>query len=189
MAQASFADDREPAQESRPDLEERGMQMRAAHTMNLRFSPIVAFVRIVDVNFDYGITPHITIGPKLTYIDLKPLDVSLQASAIGIEGRYHFTQAFADGAYMSALLGTLNLAASVRSSATGENLTATGSGINYALGIGYHWFWQSFNLNLGLTVGGTSIGKLEVKDSTGTTVESANSNLSSGLDFKIGFAF
>lgn len=163
----------------------------AAHadSMNLRFSPLSALIGVVDANFDFLVTPNLTIGPKLTYMNFKLFDVQLKGTAFGGEARYHFTRAFEDGGYANFVLSTINVEASAKSNTTGETATATGSGLNYGIGIGYHWFWESFNLNLGLVLGGTSASKIEVKDSTGTTVESASPNLATGLDFKIGFTF
>lgn len=60
-------------------------------------------------NFDYGITPNITIGPKLTYINLSLLGLSLKGTSLGAEGRYHFTEAFVDGGYVNAALDTINV--------------------------------------------------------------------------------
>lgn len=189
FAQASWAQDRDPAQQPKGDRTERRLPLSSAHNKNIRFSPIAALVGIIDANFDYGITPNITIGPKVTYINLSILDVAVKGTSLGAEGRYHFTQAFDDGGYLNFVLATINIEASARSKTTGTTASATGSGLNYAIGIGYHWFWESFNLNLGASVGGTSAGKIEVKDSTGSTVDSTTPNFSTGLDFKIGFTF
>lgn len=179
----TFAQDRAPAQAPRT------FKPRHEPTMNLRFNPLAALLLTVDGSFDVLVTPNVTIGPKLTYINFKLFDVQLKGLALGGEGRYHFNRAFEDGAYLNAILTTISVEASAKSNVTGETATAKGEGINYGVGVGYHWFWDSFNLNLGLVLGGTSAGKIEVKDSTGRTVESTNPNLSTGLDFKIGFTF
>lgn len=179
----ALAQDREPAQAPRE------ARVKRDPTMNLRFSPLSALILTVDGNFDFLLNPNFTAGPKLTYMNFDFLGVRLRGTAIGAEGRYHFDGAFNDGFYLNGILTTLNIEASAKSNTTGETATATASGINYGIGGGYHWFWDSFNLNLGLVLGGTSAGKIEVKDSTGTTVESAQPNLATGLDFKIGFTF
>ncbi|MBX3017233.1 MAG: DUF3575 domain-containing protein [Bdellovibrionaceae bacterium] len=183
LALPAFAQDREPAQAG------RHFKPRHEPTMNLRFNPLAALLLTVDGSFDFMITPHVTIGPKLTYINFKIFDVQLKGLALGGEGRYHFNGAFNDGVYLNGILTTISIEASAKSNLTGETATAKGEGLNYGVGLGYHWFWDSFNLNLGLVLGGTSAGKIEVKDSTGSTVESTSPNLSTGLDFKIGFTF
>lgn len=162
----------------------------AAGGFNLRVAPLVAIIGIIDLNLDYKINNNLTVGPSLSYMSLTLFDVTIKGSGFGVEGNYFFSGVYTDGFYSDFGISTLNVEASARSNSTGETAKATGNGLLYFVGGGYAWFWQSFNLNLGLNFAGTSMNKIEVKDSSGTTVESYNGRpTNAGLDFKIGFTF
>lgn len=70
---------------------------------------------------------------------------------------------------------------------------ATGSNTSmfYGLAGGYHWFWGMLNLNLGLGFMSLNIGDTEVKDGSGTVVDSVK-GIAIGLpmiDLGLGLAF
>jgi|GEM_PF-5281344 len=55
---------------------------------------------------------------------------------------------------------------------------------------GYHWFWDPFNLSLGIGYASNSEDDLRIKDNTGVTVANADLNpVSMAFDFSIGLSF
>lgn len=157
-------------------------------SLNFRFGPLATVFGVADMNLDYRLSPSWTLGPSFSYLNLRLLDVQLRGMSFGVEANYFISGAFRNSAYIDFGFATTDIEASAKSS-TGEIASATANGMNYFVGGGYHWFWGSFNLNLGLNVGTTSIGTLEIRDSTGAKVETTQPNLSTGVDFRIGFTF
>lgn len=117
------------AQSDEPSPGRAPAQAGGAKSMNFRFSPISALVGIVDANFDFVLGPNLTLGPKLTYMNFKLFDVQLKGTALGAEGRYHFSGVMTDGGYANVQLSAINIEASAKSSTTGETATASGSAI------------------------------------------------------------
>lgn len=159
-----------------------------SYDLNFRFGPLAALFGVVDTNLDYRLTPHWTLGPSFSFLNLRLLDVNLRGVSLGVESNYYFSGAYKNSAYIDVGLAVTSVDANAKSS-SGEVATASATGNNYFIGAGYHWFWDSFNLNLGFNVGSTSMGTLEIIDSTGARVESTQPNFSTGVDFRIGFTF
>jgi hypothetical protein len=59
-------------------------------------------------------------------------------------------------------------------------------------GAGYHWFWENFNLRLGLASGPLNVSSVDYRSSSGAVVQQGNLDVvgyAGGLDLAIGWAF
>ena len=155
-----------------------------ANDWNVQFAPISSLIGLIDMNVQYKLADQWTVGPTILSWNLSAADISFSASGFGVRGTYAFDKALSDGWYVSGGMGTMSFAA--KSGAYSSNV----SGTQMLVGGGYHWFWDSFNLNLGFTTGSSSVTKVEVKDASGTVVSSSSVGaLSGGLEFMIGWTF
>lgn len=166
-----------------------------ADQFNFRFSPLGLLVGTANLALDYKLSDQWSVGPQITYTDLKVgtfgslSDFSIRGTGFAVEGVYSFSASFQDGWYANASIGSNNVELKARNRSTGETLSANGSGMNLQAGGGYKWFWQSFNMNLGLTLARSSVSEIEIRDSNGVVTESYNPRLGVGIDFRMGFTF
>lgn len=159
----------------------------AGNDYNFRFSPISALVGIVNTELDVNLNSKWTVGPAFSYINLNYLDIDVKGTSIGVQSRYYFKQFKTDGWYISPKAYYASAEASITS--LGVKYTGSTSAVYLAVGSGYHWFWDSFNMNFGggLILGDTNI---EVKDSNGKKYPSTASAASSVfLEYTIGWTF
>lgn len=159
-------------------------------SINIRFSPIGLLVGMVAVKGDYLITDNIAIGGSVVYWNWSLFDNTLKVTGFGLHGTYYFNPRFQDSWYLTGGLGSSSIDATL-SPTNGTRRTASLSGITgFHVGGGYHWFWNSFNLNLGYSLGNSSATKVEYKDASGNVVDSVNvSQITGGPEFLIGWSF
>lgn len=152
---------------------------------NITFSPVAFLVGVLNADADYAVNENWTVGPQFVYMNLKIDDLKLEGSSFGGHARYYFDGVFKDGWYGAVQLSSFSL--EIEDEVDGDNAKA--SAVGYSLGGGYHWFWDSFNLRLGLTLGGTTAGEIEIKDAGGNVTDTYTPTINTGLDFAIGFTF
>ncbi len=169
-------------------------------TMNLRFSPIGLVVGLVMLDFDFKINDNWTLGPSVLLggFELTSTDsggasesIKVKAGGFGVKANYYFNGAFTDGWYLSPSIQRQSISVEVADATSSASAEVTGT-ILRAIG-GYHWFWDSFNLNLGAGFSSWSgPSKVRVTDSGGSTQDiDASSTRAAGLavDFMIGWSF
>jgi len=157
---------------------------------NFRFSPIAYLVGIINGDLDYKVSENIVIGPSLVLINLKLDEKTYNVNSFGVQGSYYFESAFKDGFYLGGNFSTIS--AEVSTLKYGPKITGSQDGTLVGLKCGYHWFWNSFNLNLGLTATSTAaMSNIKLIDNTGKTIDEVSpTKISSrGVDFAIGFTF
>lgn len=154
-------------------------------TWNIQFSPVAFLVGILNVDVDYALNSNWTVGPQGLTMSYKYNDIKVSGSSFGAHARYYFDKVYSDGWYGSGQIGSFSL--KVEDESNGDHAEA--SGMAYSLGGGYHWFWETFNLRLGLVGGSTSVGKIEIKDAGGNVTDTYTPSFNTGIDFAIGFAF
>lgn len=149
-------------------------------TYNIRIYPLSLLIGSVSADFDIAVSPYWTVGPSLTYWDFK-LDqasgfssgVHLREFRIGARGNYYTHGVYTDGIYIGPSLDYSNLHADVTDS-SGTNVSASVGVLSVTALVGYAWFWNSFNTQLG--IGGTlGLGPTHV------SVQSASSNSSTDV--------
>ncbi len=156
---------------------------------NIRLSPFAFLLGALNAQVDYRLDDNWTAGPNFLYWNGSLLDWKVKATGFGASAKYAFDGAYSDSFYLGGGLGFSSVEVSIVSLGVTYTGSATGTGI-IATG-GYQWFWDNFNLNLGLTLGTSSVSDIEVKDSNGGKYnESSNAPSSStGLDFLMGYKF
>ncbi len=102
-----------------------------------------------------------------------------------------------DSWYFNIFAGQINLT-QTRTNDSLPNRVGKATGTFVCGGLGYHWFWQHFNLRLGVAAGKVNYQKVDFKDSSGFTVETADPfpdasedylKTAGGFDLAIGWAF
>lgn len=163
----------------------------AEGNFNFEFSPVGILIGAANGSLGIKVNENFLVGPEFLYWNVHILDVDVKASSFGGFARYYFDGNFKDGWYVGGSIASGSLEVSADDEITDETLSAKASGTFYNFGGGYHWFWDSFNINLGLMLGGSSIGEVEIKDQNGNVEETydASGGLSGGLVFNLGFVF
>ena len=161
------------------------LSVKAEDRFNLTSNALGHAIGFFNLEFSYKISDHWTLG--LTYADgkTKVNDIDISGSTSGIITRRYFLPAFDKSSwYLVGSADKRNLYAN----STDSNKTYTGVYKDwvYSAGAGYHWFWDSFNISLGLLV--TNQTTLKLKDSNGFEYKN-QINPSVGIDFTIGGKF
>lgn len=160
-----------------------------SHNLNFRFSPILLLVGAIHGVVDYKVTNNVVVGGEIMTWNLSFSDYTFKASGFGASAKYYFDQAYVDGWYAGGRFVSSSFEATAKDS-LGNKESASASGTSFGAIGGYHWFWDSFNLNLGATIVSSSVTSVDVKDSNGVVVRKVdNPGASAGLDFMLGFTF
>lgn len=154
---------------------------------NLHFSPLGLLIGGLNGGVDYRITEDWAVGPEISYYSLSLGDVTVKAMGAAARGIYGFNGAFEDGGYFGAGLGFSSVEASATS--LGTTYSASVSAPVYNLGLGYQWFWSSFNIRLGGVISGVLADKIVIKDNSGNEVSSYSTSAGLGILFDFGFVF
>jgi hypothetical protein len=164
-------------------------------TMNVRISPLLLLAGGISAHFDYKIDPNWTIGIEGYYYhatvnqtgDLTS-DVSINSFAGAVRANYFFNGTFKDGVYLAPSIGD-------------EGVTATSSDITGSLSanvnipyvgllVGYGWFWDNFNVMLGLGFKAPlGNSKIVVRDQAGNNEASATVGIGLDAEGSIGWTF
>ena len=156
---------------------------------NFRFSPIGALLGMVNVEFDYKLSDNWTLGPTLTYWNFSLSGFSIKASSYGAQSRYFFNGVFNDGAYLGLQAATMSIKATITS--LGVEYSGESNGAVIGAGGGYHWFWDSFNMNVGGFLYSSPATKIELKDSNGNKYDDQATSPVTGLgiEYTLGWTF
>lgn len=161
-----------------------------SRSFNIQTSPIALLIGMVNGELDYKINENIVVGPVFAYWNATIFDVKVVATSFGAQAKYYPDGLFTDGYYFGGKVASSSFELTAEDDITGDELSAEASGAMFGVMGGYHWFWESFNINLGLLMGSNSVGKVEVKDSNGNVEEEYDSSgVATGLIFNMGFVF
>lgn len=140
---------------------------------------------IQNIEYSYKATEKLTIGiVGISASHVKRNGMELNGESVGAVARYYFDSAFVrDSWYLSAVASKTNLEASVIS----NGIRYAGKSANHiAVGGGYHWFWDSFNASLGVSLP-AEMG-ITLRDVAGNTYKDEfKSHL--GIELKMGGSF
>lgn len=157
---------------------------------NVRVDPLTLLVGGTNVELDYAIADKISIGGGLVSWNVDLLDVEISMQEYHVRGDYWFNGAFQQGWYVSGVYSTISMElATIDSLNTRYEADVSASGFKL-LG-GYHWQWDSFNLELGFGYVSYSFDdKLTLEAADGSTLEEDLPNVTgTGLEFNMGWAF
>ena len=165
--------------------------------INLRLSALGLLVGMLNVDVDFKISNEWTLGPSLSFWNYD-YDTSLytgdklrvETLVFGARATWAKNGAYQTGLYVSPMLKIVTARATGTSKTTGATVTGNARGPILIGVVGYQWFWDNFNVNIGggLAVGASS-AKVEVSD--GTTSSTAETSRSAGLvlDGMVGYTF
>jgi hypothetical protein len=160
-------------------------------TINVDVGPLGLLVGALSLGVDIKIgETSWTVGPELLYWDTRIGDYNFKASGFGVRADWYADRpALTEGWYV----GPFARYSSWKVTYTNSNgSTGDGSANGLLLGAigGYHWFWDNFNIRLGLGYGLNTATKTDIHYSDGTRSDSTSANVG-GLtgEFDFGLAF
>lgn len=140
---------------------------------------------LFNLEYSYKVLSHATLGITAYTGDATIDNYKLDGNSFGLVSRIYAKPAFEERSwYLVAAVDKKNF-----------DVSRTENGIEYAgksedvvgsIGVGYHWFWDSFNVSLGALA--TNQKKIELTDNSGNRYgDSMDTNLS--IDFTVGGKF
>lgn len=174
------------AQQAAPAAETSATQRPSPKTFNFTMNPGAAYLGAVDASAQFRIAEHWTLGPAIQIWNLKLIDIEWAVSTFGVQAVWTYNSALTDGPFILGAVETGSASASITSSASGTSTRyTTKSTMSFAqLGAGYVWYFQNFNVALGVAATGMSVTTLrpDPNQDAGTVP------LNSGLLVNLGFA-
>lgn len=156
-----------------------------ASSHNLTSQAFGSFLGLFSLEYSYRFSNFNTLGLMGIKGTGKLDSLEMTGSSYGLVYRHYFLPALESSSwYVMATLEKRNFQFTVRDQQkeyTAENRNAVSSA-----GIGYHWFWQSFNISLGMLL--TDQSSLELKSESGEVYKN-KWDQGIGLDFTIGGKF
>lgn len=145
-------------------------------TKNFRFSPLGLLLSTIHANLDFKLSDNWTLGPQIASTNLEveatnsagSEKVEVTGGSIGIRANWYPSGVFTDGWYVGPSIQSYKLKGkhTLVNGLTGE--TDDLSGVSMTVLGGYHWFWNSFNMNVGagFTAGGEDTVVIRYTDSS-----------------------
>ncbi|OFZ28382.1 MAG: hypothetical protein A2622_04590 [Bdellovibrionales bacterium RIFCSPHIGHO2_01_FULL_40_29] len=141
---------------------------------NFRFEPLrLAVNSTLNLILDIKVSSHWTAGPQIGYSKYSERAAGTSASKIyaetllvGIRGNWFKNGVYVDGLYVAPLAGYSKTTFAVPSGyvAVGEIADPV-----YGCYVGYGWYWNSFNMMLGIGAIGSSRQSVVVTDQIGNS--------------------
>ncbi len=152
---------------------------------NLTSNAIGNAIGFFNLEYSYKITNYWTLGVRGASGKATLSETEIRGNSFGSIARYYFKPALQDNSWYLAV------------SADRENFDAhktvnsvvyggASSGVTFAAGGGYQWFWKSFNIGFGLLL--KSKQKIELNDGAGNSYKDGI-NTMFAIDFTIGGKF
>jgi hypothetical protein len=161
-----------------------------ARDWNLRFKPVQLLIGAGNIEVGYALTENFSLAAGGMLWNVSLLDVDFEVTEMHVRGDYWFSGAFNDSWYFSGYISSMSLG--METIENSKNYSGDISATGFGIAAGYHWQWDNFNMELGVTWGSYSFdSKLELEASDNTTIEEdvPPSVTGGGLEFNMGFAF
>lgn len=157
----------------------------SSHSHNLSNNPIGSALGFSNLEYSYRLNNNLTVGLLGSNGKIDVGNIELKGGSYGVISRYYLNPAFKTSSwYLLASAVQTDYEGSVVSG--GVRYDGKQNGTVLALGSGYHWFWSSFNINLGAFL--TSGEKFTLADQSGNPyTEEINTTI--GAEFNIGWKF
>jgi hypothetical protein len=134
--------------------------------VNLRVSPLSFLVGGYYVELDVPVGGAWTLGPTLAFLNSRSDGFDVDGFGAGIRGNYFFAgEAFKQGWYFGPAVTYTKVRVEDNFGGSIGKVEGEGSGIAFSALFGYHWFWEHFNLNLGLGPSYLTMDRIRVKNS------------------------
>lgn len=148
-------------------------ELSSSNRYNIRFEPLRWAVNNFSINvLDIKVSSNWTVGPELGYLKYSVSSagnssskIYVDTSFIGVRTNWFKNGVYTDGLYVAPFARFVKTDISAPSGST-----IAGKASSSVLGcfIGYGWFWNSFNMMLGISpVIGSSWSPVVVTDQTG----------------------
>lgn len=166
--------------------------------MNIRFAPASLLFGWLNVDLDLRVSEQWTIGPTIGLWRIQIEDsyfvgdkYDLKRNAVGVRANWSQSGTFQTGFYASPIVQFAQVEIAGTGKSTGNDISASASGLTITGIAGYQWFWESFNIALGggLILGGPA-SDISVQDGP-TSYKIANNQRTTGaaFDFMLGWTF
>lgn len=156
----------------------------------VRTSPILLVAGGMNGELDYKVTENVSAGFGGLSWSAEVLDVEFSVSEVHARADYWFAGTFKQGWY--ANVGYSSISMDLKTNDIfGKEYEGDISGSGVVLGLGYHWQWESFHMELGYQLANYGFdSKLELEASDGSKEEETiPSGTSGGLEFNLGWVF
>lgn len=141
-----------------------------------------------NIRGDFRVGEKVSVGAEVANQTYDDNAVSVKGFGGGV-----YTTLYTRGTFESGWMVDFGLTyTNLKGEATVSGLTRTNSvqSIGVSVRGGYHWFWEPFNLSLGIGYASNSEDRLRIKDTAGSTVATADLQpISMAYDFSIGLSF
>lgn len=163
--------------------------------VNARVGILSALLGSANLSLDIGLDDQWTIGPQASYWRLKFnssagfSDFDTTSYTFGVRGNWFKNGRFVDGLYLGPNVSYRSIDLKTTST-DGITYTAKQASPVASLIVGYGWFWDNFNMMLGIGYAvALNSNDIVVRDSNGK--ETRSSRFNSGLDgeFTLGWTF
>jgi hypothetical protein len=156
----------------------------------LRTSPLLMLIGANNGEVDVKVTDNISIGLGGLAWSAEVLDVEFSLTEVHGRMDYWFSGTFQQGWYGNVSYSSMSMDLKT-TDIFGKDYEGDISGTGIILGVGYHWQWETFHMELGYQQSSYDFdSKLELTSSDGATEEeSIPTTNSGGLEFNIGWVF
>lgn len=161
---------------------------------NVRFGPLSLLVGFTNLTLDFAVGDEWTVGPEVSYWRLKISsssgysDADITSWGVGARANWFKNGRFTDGLYLGPSLSYQSFEMKAKNS-DGESASASRTSPVAALLVGYGWFWDSFNIMLGIGPQvALNAGEVVVRDSAGKE-QRRNVGTSVAGEFTLGWTF
>ncbi|MDO9181307.1 MAG: hypothetical protein Q7U04_02810 [Bacteriovorax sp.] len=152
---------------------------------NLSNNPIGSMLGLSSLEYSYKIFDHMTIGLTGASGRIKISNTQIAGDSYGVISRIYFQPAFVNDSWYIVAAATKMKHYEVSITKNAIKYTGKLKETDISGGVGYHWFWSSFNANLGALM--TNQPNLELRDVSGNKYKNYDKTVSA--EFNIGWKF
>lgn len=168
------------------------LSLSAQSEVNLRVSPVSLLLGTASVTLDIPVSEAWTLGPTASFTDTTSDGFDVNGYSAGIRGNYFFSGKALDNSwYFGPSLNYAYVEVEEDFGGSIGMIKDRGNGIDLSALFGYQWFWDHFNMGVGLGPSYTTVGDIKVKNKQNNTSETYSGSDGIGLDaeFTLGWKF
>lgn len=164
-------------------------------SLRFNFAPLLTKSFVFDISFK--ILEKWTIGPKINFFNatastaLFAENHNISGYTLGVRGDYYPKGIWKTGWFVQTGLSMITALVSNRDFSGGSRSAST-TGWILTLGGGYGWFWKTFSVGIGLSIGlpiKSAVASVNITSATAEQVQIAGGSTSIGPELTVGFQF